>query len=131
MDRVREGVEEVRLVVAPHEPEPEHVRGLLAALRERGWRSGTLAEAEGGGVGGLDAVVVDRVGVLAHLYTVGMAAYVGGGFGDDGLHSVLEPAAAALPVAFGPGTTTPGRPVTSPPTGAGPSRRTPMRWPGS
>jgi 3-deoxy-D-manno-octulosonic-acid transferase len=102
MDRVREAVQEIRLVVAPHEPEPEHVRGLLAVLRERGWRSGTLAEAEGGGVGGLDAVVVDRVGVLAHLYTVGMAAYVGGGFGDDGLHSVLEPAAAALPVAFGP-----------------------------
>lgn len=29
-------------------------------------------------------------------------AYVGGGFGRAGLHSVLEPAAWALPVAFGP-----------------------------
>jgi 3-deoxy-D-manno-octulosonic-acid transferase len=29
-------------------------------------------------------------------------AYVGGGFGDAGLHSVLEPAAWSLPVAFGP-----------------------------
>jgi 3-deoxy-D-manno-octulosonic-acid transferase len=28
---------------------------------------------------------------------------VGGGFHDAGLHSVLEPAAAGLPVVFGPG----------------------------
>jgi 3-deoxy-D-manno-octulosonic-acid transferase len=45
---------------------------------------------------------VDRVGVLAHLYTIGDVAYVGGGFHDMGLHSVLEPAAARLPVTFGP-----------------------------
>src|SRR3990172_1406860 len=30
-------------------------------------------------------------------------AYVGGGFGRPGLHSVLEPAAWGVPVAFGPG----------------------------
>jgi 3-deoxy-D-manno-octulosonic-acid transferase len=29
-------------------------------------------------------------------------AYVGGGFGRAGLHSVLEPAAWGLPVSFGP-----------------------------
>jgi 3-deoxy-D-manno-octulosonic-acid transferase len=29
-------------------------------------------------------------------------AYVGGGFGRAGLHSVLEPAAWGVPVAFGP-----------------------------
>jgi 3-deoxy-D-manno-octulosonic-acid transferase len=29
-------------------------------------------------------------------------AYVGGGFGRAGLHSVLEPAAWGIPVAFGP-----------------------------
>jgi len=102
MDRLRGEVAEIRLVVAPHEPRPAHVAELLESLRARGWAAGTLTDAEAGGVSGLDAVVVDRVGVLAHLYTVGMAAYVGGGFGGDGLHSVLEPAAAGLPTAFGP-----------------------------
>jgi 3-deoxy-D-manno-octulosonic-acid transferase len=42
------------------------------------------------------------VGVLARLYGVGELAYVGGGYGRAGLHSVLEPAAWGLPVAFGP-----------------------------
>jgi 3-deoxy-D-manno-octulosonic-acid transferase len=47
-------------------------------------------------------LLVDRVGVLAALYGAGAMAYVGGGFGRAGLHSVLEPAAWSLPVAFGP-----------------------------
>jgi 3-deoxy-D-manno-octulosonic-acid transferase len=47
-------------------------------------------------------VLVDRVGVLASLYRGAWAAYVGGGFGRRGLHSVLEPAACGVPVVFGP-----------------------------
>ena len=40
--------------------------------------------------------------MLATLYGAGTMAYVGGGFGRAGLHSVLEPAAWGLPVVFGP-----------------------------
>ncbi len=47
-------------------------------------------------------LMVDRVGLLATLYGSGSMAYVGGGFGRAGLHSVLEPAAWSIPVAFGP-----------------------------
>lgn len=102
-DRPSGEMRDLCLVVAPHEPTDEHVRPLVRALEEAGWRTGLLAEVESAGaLGDLDAVVVDRVGVLAQLYTVGTAAYVGGGFHDEGLHSVLEPAAAGLPVAFGP-----------------------------
>jgi 3-deoxy-D-manno-octulosonic-acid transferase len=46
--------------------------------------------------------LIDRVGVLATLYRAGGAAYVGGGFGRAGLHSVLEPASLARPVIVGP-----------------------------
>ncbi len=47
-------------------------------------------------------VVVDALGVLADLYAAADVAYVGGGFGRAGLHSVIEPAAAGVPVLFGP-----------------------------
>lgn len=93
---------EVRTILAPHEPTEDGVATLMAALEAQGFRAGTLASVEERGAEGMDAVVVDRVGVLAHLYTVGDVAYVGGGFHDAGLHSVLEPAAARLPVTFGP-----------------------------
>jgi len=100
---VRETVPDVRVVFAPHEPSAEVVGGLLARLGGLGWKCRPLSVVESrGSPGDAAAVVVDRVGVLAHLYTVGSAAYVGGGFGTSGLHSVLEPAAAGLPVVFGP-----------------------------
>ncbi|MFN2316091.1 MAG: 3-deoxy-D-manno-octulosonic acid transferase [Gemmatimonadales bacterium] len=90
---------EARLILAPHEPTPRHLVGIRAGARR--WSLPdpvTLDEA------GPDAmfVMVDRVGVLARLYGSGAMAYVGGGFGSAGLHSVLEPAGWAVPVAFGP-----------------------------
>ncbi len=101
--RARARAPDVRVVLAPHEPTVRHVRDLLDRLERDGWRAATLGDfEERADARGVDAVVVDRVGVLAQLYTVGDVAYVGGGFHDAGLHSVLEPAAAALPVAFGP-----------------------------
>lgn len=99
----RERVRDVRAVLAPHEPGEEYVAGLLDRLSAEGWRAASLSRVErAGSVQEVDAVVVDRVGVLAHLYTVGTVAYVGGGFHRAGLHSVLEPAAAGIPVCFGP-----------------------------
>ena len=42
------------------------------------------------------------MGFLAELYLECDLAWVGGGIGGEGLHSVVEPAAAGLPVLFGP-----------------------------
>ncbi len=102
--RLRERMPELRLLIAPHEPSAAHLDRLERELGAARWRTLRLAQVEERGeVGDADAVLVDRVGVLAHLYTVGHAAYVGGGFHRHGLHSVVEPAAAGLPVVFGPG----------------------------
>ncbi len=102
LDEVRRTLGGVRVVLAPHEPSPARVEELRRAFVQRGWTVETLSEVERDGRTEAGAVVVDRVGVLAQLYTVGWAAYVGGGFHGHGLHSVLEPAAARLPVVFGP-----------------------------
>lgn len=100
---VRTRVRNVRVIVAAHEPEQRRVRDLLERLATMGWHSRTLEEVESNGsVKGVNAVVVERVGVLAQLYSVGHVAYVGGGFGSRGVHSVLEPAAARIPIVVGP-----------------------------
>ena len=92
-----------RVIVAPHEPRPDHLAALERRARRAGLATVRLGEVERrGSDGGSDVVIVGRLGVLAHLYTVGTVAYVGGGFGRAGLHSVLEPAAAGLPVLVGP-----------------------------
>jgi 3-deoxy-D-manno-octulosonic-acid transferase len=90
---------DARLILVPHEPTAEH----LARVEQRAGASGLpspvrLSVASGPAT----LLLVDRVGALAALYGAGTMAYVGGGFGRAGLHSVLEPAAWSIPVVFGP-----------------------------
>jgi 3-deoxy-D-manno-octulosonic-acid transferase len=101
---LREAVPTARLIVAPHEPTAAHVAPLVSWARGAGLRVATLAEAERADAPcDADVLVVDRVGVLGDLYALASAAFVGGGFHRAGLHSVIEPAAFGVPVAFGPG----------------------------
>ena len=92
----------LRLVVAPHEPTDAHLAGVERALDAAGLSHARLAAVEKSGGPLPEAVVVDRVGVLADLYAIADVAYVGGGFGRAGLHSVVESAALGVPVLFGP-----------------------------
>jgi 3-deoxy-D-manno-octulosonic-acid transferase len=96
---VRREVGSARLIIAPHEPSATHLGSVEA------WASGLGLRVErlrATAVGAADVVLVDRVGVLGELYALADAAFVGGGFHGAGLHSVLEPAAFGVPVAFGP-----------------------------
>lgn len=91
-----------QVVIAPHQPSEAHVRRLVGECRRRRlpvarWsRPADLAALPPHGV-----VVFGEVGRLAELYTAGDAAYVGGGLAGAGLHNVLEPAAAGLPILIG------------------------------
>jgi 3-deoxy-D-manno-octulosonic-acid transferase len=91
-----------RLVAAPHEPTPAHVDGLARRLAQAGLSHATLPGTDDGAIPEVDALIVDRVGILADLYAAADVAYVGGGFGRSGLHSVVEPAALGVPVLYGP-----------------------------
>jgi len=88
-----------RLILVPHEPSAdamEHIQRSVMRIGAPPARLLSDARLED------PLIVVDRTGVLATLYGAGTLAWVGGGFGRAGLHSVLEPAAWGLPVAFGP-----------------------------
>lgn len=98
----REERPDVRLMLVPHRPSDAGFRriaaqaaslGLPAPVRHRGATDDD------------PLTVVDEVGPLAFLYEAGVIAYVGGGFGRAGLHSVLEPAALGLPIIVGPNST--------------------------
>lgn len=47
-------------------------------------------------------LIIDNVGMLSKLYKYATIAYVGGGFGNDGVHNVLEAAVFYKPVILGP-----------------------------
>jgi 3-deoxy-D-manno-octulosonic-acid transferase len=100
-DLVRERHPDARLLVAPHQPTPGQLQRIDAVARELGLpepvRFSRLP------AGALPQIIsMDRTGMLATHYGAGCMAYVGGGWGKDGIHSVLEPAAWSSPVVIGP-----------------------------
>lgn len=95
----------LELVLVPHEPDDAaigRIRSLcleLLGVEPRLWSRPVDAGRESAPRAPL---VVDAVGFLAELYLECDLAWVGGGVGGEGLHSVAEPAAAGIPVLFGP-----------------------------
>src|SRR5690606_28172718 len=70
-----------RAVIAPHEPDTEHIARLEQAVRAAGLRPLRLPDEAAAGAADFppgDVVIVDRVGVLADLYAIADVAYVGG-----------------------------------------------------
>ena len=94
-------VPSARLVLAPHEPNPDHLAGITQLAAKLGLpRPVRLSQVEH--TSPAPVIVVDRVGILADLYALADVSFVGGGYHRAGLHSVLEPAVFGVPVAVGP-----------------------------
>ena len=100
--QLRERHPDLRAVIALHEPTADHLSRLEAHLETVALGHVRLSELESGAAETREVIVVDSVGVLGELYALADVAYVGGGFGRRGLHSVLEPAALGAPMIFGP-----------------------------
>ncbi len=96
--RARARIATTRLIIAPHELTRDHVEPIARWARSLDLRFAPLEHADDTA----DVVLVDRYGVLGDLYALAHVAFVGGGFHDKGLHSVLEPASHGVPVLFGP-----------------------------
>lgn len=50
----------------------------------------------------INTLIIDNIGMLKRLYYYGSICYVGGGFGGDGIHNMLEAAVFNKPVIIGP-----------------------------
>jgi 3-deoxy-D-manno-octulosonic-acid transferase len=93
--------ETLRAVVVPHEPTPAHVDPLKSWAEKTGSSARVESERKADDHDALRIVIVDKVGVLAEAYRYATIAYIGGAF-TTGVHSVIEPAIAGVPVVFGP-----------------------------
>jgi 3-deoxy-D-manno-octulosonic-acid transferase len=96
---------EIKFILAPHEIDEAHLKE-VEKLFKRTIRYSQLQVA-GSGMQGSDhstpnVLIVDNIGMLSKLYKYATITYVGGGFGDDGVHNVLEAAVYGKPVVFGP-----------------------------
>ncbi|HEY4100325.1 MAG TPA: glycosyltransferase N-terminal domain-containing protein [Gemmatimonadales bacterium] len=98
--RVRDAHPRATLIIAPHQPTRENLHRIARRAAELGLPE-TVRLSTMRGPGEHPLIVIDTVGVLARAYASGSIAYVGGGFGLKGIHSILEPAAWHRPVIIG------------------------------
>jgi len=92
---------EIKFIIAPHEIDEENI-----AEVQKEFSGSTLFSAIATGeyrqAGTGNVLIIDNVGMLSRLYKYADVAYIGGGFGSDGIHNVLEAAVYGKPVVFGP-----------------------------
>ncbi len=93
----------LKAIIAPHEIEEERLQECLTLYKNSMLFSGYSAAIENGAdISAVKTLIIDNVGMLSRLYRYARICYVGGGFGDDGIHNILEAAVYGKPVVFGP-----------------------------
>lgn len=101
---------DTRFIIAPHEIEEPHLQDIEKlfkySVRYSQWGEGKgkdqAAHRMQYGDKMVNTLIIDNIGMLSKLYKYATIAYIGGGFGRDGVHNVLEAAVYGKPVVFGP-----------------------------
>lgn len=96
---INQAPENVKFIIAPHNIKTDQINNLKSQIT----RSTVLfSEKEGHNLSHYDVFIIDTVGLLTKIYSYGTIAYVGGGFGNPGIHNILEPATFGIPIVIGP-----------------------------
>ena len=100
-------IPQIKFIIAPHEIDEAHLKDIeklfkhsirysaVNAFRRKPNSQFPIPDSQ-------YTRIIDNIGMLASLYQYASIAYIGGGFGDDGVHNVLEAAVYGKPVLFGP-----------------------------
>ena len=103
VEYINKASENVKFIIAPHNIKQEQIQELKKSIRkktilfsENVETRNTLSLQE------YSVFIIDTVGILTKIYSYADIAYVGGGFGNPGVHNILEPATFGLPVVIGP-----------------------------
>ncbi len=104
----------IQFIIAPHEVDKENINSLKkkfsASILYSEWKDfnqqtmGNKVEehqTKNTKLPTVNCLIIDSIGILSRLYEYADITYVGGGFGYDGLHNILEAAVYGKPVIFG------------------------------
>ncbi|OXA69299.1 3-deoxy-D-manno-octulosonic acid transferase [Flavobacterium aquidurense] len=96
---INQAPEDVKFIIAPHNIKAEQI----ASLKSQITKSTVLfSEKKDLDLSDFNVFIIDTVGLLTKIYSYGTIAYVGGGFGNPGIHNILEPATFGIPIVIGP-----------------------------
>jgi 3-deoxy-D-manno-octulosonic-acid transferase len=94
---------EIKFIFAPHEIDEENLdfvkKEFPGSLFYSEWMEKQVSSNHHSAS---HCLIIDNIGMLSRLYKYATITYVGGGFGYNGLHNILEAAVYGKPVIFGP-----------------------------
>jgi 3-deoxy-D-manno-octulosonic-acid transferase len=94
---------DIKFIIAPHEIDEENLsdvkKEFIGSLFYSEWLEAPPPEKFADAI---NCIIMDNIGMLSRLYKYATITYVGGGFGYNGLHNILEAAVYGKPVIFGP-----------------------------
>ncbi len=96
---------EVRFIIAPHEIHENRLKEIeklfVNTIRFSKWEIRWQKESKAV-PSGVNVLIIDNIGMLSKLYSYADITYIGGAFGGDGIHNILEAVVYYKPVVFGP-----------------------------
>lgn len=91
--------ERIKFIIAPHNIKSEQIQELKNSITKK---TILFSEKENINLSDFDVLLIDTIGILTKIYSYADIAYVGGGFGNPGIHNILEPATFGIPIIIGP-----------------------------
>lgn len=88
-----------KFIIAPHNIKTEQIEYLKSQLTKP---TVLFSDKENQNLSEFQVFIIDTIGILTKIYSYADIAYVGGGFGNPGVHNILEPAAFGVPIIIGP-----------------------------
>jgi 3-deoxy-D-manno-octulosonic-acid transferase len=96
-------VENVKFIIAPHNIKTEQIQILKNSISKKTilFSEVDFTSSNPINLGDFDVFIIDTIGILTKIYSYADIAYVGGGFGNPGVHNILEPATFGVPIVIG------------------------------
>ncbi|MFH6988965.1 3-deoxy-D-manno-octulosonic acid transferase [Flavobacterium collinsii] len=96
---INQAGEDVKFIIAPHNIKTDQIANLKAQITKS---TVLFSEKKDKDISSYNVFIIDTIGLLTKIYSYGTIAYVGGGFGNPGIHNILEPATFGIPIVIGP-----------------------------
>lgn len=90
---------DTKFIIAPHNIKTEQINSLQSQIQLPTVLFSEIAHKK---LANYSVMIVDTIGLLTKIYSYADLAYVGGGFGNPGVHNILEPATFGTPIVIGP-----------------------------
>jgi len=99
IDYINSNTHDVKFIIAPHNIKNEQIQELKNSINKK---TVLFSDKESKNLADFDVFIIDTIGILTKIYSYADIAYVGGGFGNPGVHNILEPATFGIPIIIGP-----------------------------